>query len=139
MVQRFEYTYELCHKMLRRQLQEISATTSEVVALDYKSLIHEGAGKLIARPDAWFAYRRQRNLTSHTYDESVADCQKCDRILKRCSAVARTAKMSDSIELKTSELELVRKILGDTIPDFRYGPSVQASLATTKGVLTWIS
>ena len=29
--------------------------------------------KLIARPDAWFAYRRQRNLTSHTYDESVAE------------------------------------------------------------------
>ena len=67
-------TYELCHKMLRRQLQEMSASPTEVVALDYKSLIREGAKfKLIARPDAWFAYRRQRNLTSHTYDESVAE------------------------------------------------------------------
>ena len=47
---------------------------TEIVALDYKSLIREGAKfKLIARPDAWFAYRRQRNLTSHTYDESVAE------------------------------------------------------------------
>jgi len=73
-VQRFEYTYELCHKMLRRQLQEMSASPVEVVALDYKSLIREGAKfKLIARPDAWFVYRRQRNLTSHTYDESVAE------------------------------------------------------------------
>ena len=73
-VKRFEYTYELCHKMLRRQLQEMSAIPTEVVALDYKSLIREGAKfKLIARPDAWFAYRRQRNLTSHTYDESVAE------------------------------------------------------------------
>ena len=72
-VKRFEYTY-LCHKMLRRQLQEMSAIPTEVVALDYKSLIREGAKfKLIARPDAWFAYRRQRNLTSHTYDESVAE------------------------------------------------------------------
>ncbi len=65
-VHRFEYTYELCHRMLRRQLQEMSATPTEVFALDYKSLIREGAKfKLIARPDAWFAYRRQRNLTSH--------------------------------------------------------------------------
>ena len=42
-VQRFEYTYELCHKMLCRQLQEMSASSTEVVALDYKSLIREGA------------------------------------------------------------------------------------------------
>ena len=60
--------------MLRGQLQEMSASPTEVVALDYKSLIREGAKfKLIARPEAWFAYRRQRNLTSHTYDESVGE------------------------------------------------------------------
>ena len=60
--------------MLRRQLQEISASPTDIVALDYKSLIREGAKfKLIESPDAWFAYRRQRNLTSHSYDESVAE------------------------------------------------------------------
>ena len=74
MVQRFEYTYELCHETLRRQLQEMSASPVVVVAFDYKSLIREGAKfQLIERPDACFAYRRQRNLTSHTYDERVAE------------------------------------------------------------------
>ena len=76
--------------MLRRQLQEISASPTDIVALDYKSLIREGAKfKLIESPDAWFAYRRQRNLTSHSYDESVAGGgrQKCDPILRLCSAV----------------------------------------------------
>ena len=42
--------------------------------MDYKSLIREGAKfQLIERPDAWFVYRRQRNLTSDTYDERVAE------------------------------------------------------------------
>ena len=60
--------------MLRRQLQEISASPTDIVALDYMSLIREGAKfKLIESSDAWFAYRRQRNLTSHSYDESVAE------------------------------------------------------------------
>ena len=60
--------------MLRRQLQEMSASPAEVVAFDYKSLIREGAKfQLIERPDAWFAYRRQRNLTSHTHDERVVE------------------------------------------------------------------
>jgi nucleotidyltransferase substrate binding protein (TIGR01987 family) len=63
-VQRFEYTYELCHKMLRRQLQEISASPTEVVALVYKSLIRErDKFKLIESPDAWFAYRLQKQLS----------------------------------------------------------------------------
>ena len=52
----------------------MSASPTEVFALDYKSLIREGAKfKLIESPNAWFTYRRQRNLTSHTYDESVAE------------------------------------------------------------------
>ena len=37
-VQRFEYTYELCHKMLRRRLQEMSATSTEVVAFELSVL-----------------------------------------------------------------------------------------------------
>ena len=73
-VQRFEYTYELCHKMLRRQLQEVAANPSEMASLDYKALIREAAKfRLITHPENWFEYRRKRNLTSYTYNEDTAE------------------------------------------------------------------
>ena len=73
-VQRFEYTYELCHKMLRRQLQEAAANPSEMASLDYKALIREAAKfRLITNPEHWFEYRRKRNLNSHTYNEDTAE------------------------------------------------------------------
>ena len=73
-VQRFEYTYELCHEMLRRQLQEVAANPSEIASLDYKALIREAAKfRLITHPENWFEYRRKRNLTSHTHNEDTAE------------------------------------------------------------------
>ena len=73
-VQRFEYTYELCHKMLRRQLQEVAANPSEIASLDYKALIREAAKfRLITYPENWFEYRRKRNLTFTTYYEDTAE------------------------------------------------------------------
>ena len=73
-VQRFEYTYELCHKMLRRQLQEVAANPSEIASLDYKALIREAAKfRLITHSENWFEYRRKRNLPSHTHNEDTAE------------------------------------------------------------------
>ena len=73
-VQRFESTYELCHKMLRRQLQEVAANPSEMASLDYKALIREAAKfRLITNPENWFEYLRKRNFTSHTYNEDTAE------------------------------------------------------------------
>ena len=73
-VQRFEYTHELCHKMLLRQLQEVTANPSEIASLDYKALISEATKfRLIKHPENWFEYRRKRNLTSHTYNEDTAE------------------------------------------------------------------
>ena len=104
------------------------AIPTEVVALDYKSLIREGAKfKLIARPDAWFAYRRQRNLTSHTYDESVAEevAKNAVEFLEDArQLLLALQKMSDSIELKTSELDLVRRSLRTQSRIWKYGPLV---------------
>ncbi|MDA8104131.1 MAG: nucleotidyltransferase substrate binding protein [Nitrospiraceae bacterium] len=72
-IQRFEYTYELSWKMLKRQL-EIDAPTPEMIdALGFRDLIREGAERgLIRDPAAWFKYREQRNITAHTYDEKKA-------------------------------------------------------------------
>lgn len=72
-IQRFEYTYELSWKMLKRQLESTSPTPVEIDALEFKDLIREGATQgFIANPEAWFEYRRQRNATSHAYDEKKA-------------------------------------------------------------------
>lgn len=72
-IQRFEYTYELSWKMLKRQLEAEVATPVEIDAMGFKDLFREGAVRgLIANPEAWFAYREQRNITSHTYDEEKA-------------------------------------------------------------------
>ncbi|MBA2591067.1 MAG: nucleotidyltransferase substrate binding protein [Pseudomonadota bacterium] len=72
-IQRFEYTYELSWKMLKRRLELDAPTPAEIDALGFKDLIRQGAERgLIAQPQAWFEYRRQRNITSHTYDEDKA-------------------------------------------------------------------
>lgn len=72
-IQRFEYTYELCWKMLRRHLAEdLGAET--IAPLSRKDLYRLAADKqLISDPIPWFGYHLARNTTSHTYDESVAE------------------------------------------------------------------
>jgi len=72
-IQRFEYTYELCWRMLKRRLEIDAPTPADIDQLAFKDLIRAGAIQgLIASPEAWFAYRQQRNATSHTYNEAKA-------------------------------------------------------------------
>ncbi|QOX80550.1 nucleotidyltransferase substrate binding protein [Trichlorobacter lovleyi] len=72
-IQRFEYTYELAYKMLKRQLEQELPSSEELDHLPFKELIRVGAERgLIADPQRWFDYRDKRNLTSHTYDEAKA-------------------------------------------------------------------
>ncbi len=72
-IQRFEYSYELSWKMLKRQLEIDSQTPASVDAMSFKEMIREGAERgLVNNPEAWFEYRRQRNITSHVYNETKA-------------------------------------------------------------------
>jgi nucleotidyltransferase substrate binding protein (TIGR01987 family) len=72
-IQRFEYSYELCWKMMKRQLEIDSPTPVSVDAMGFKDMIREAAERgLVNHPQAWFEYRRQRNITSHTYNETKA-------------------------------------------------------------------
>ncbi|EKD27867.1 MAG: nucleotidyltransferase substrate binding protein, HI0074 family [uncultured bacterium] len=72
-IQRFEYTYELCWKMLKRQIEMDSPTPALVDTLSFKELIREGAEKgFIDDVAAWIMYREQRNITSHVYNENKA-------------------------------------------------------------------
>ncbi len=72
-IQRFEYTYELAWKMLKRQIEKDAPSKEAIDQLSYKELIREGFERgLIAKVEPWFAYREARNTTSHTYNEKSA-------------------------------------------------------------------
>lgn len=72
-IQRFEYTYELSWKLLKRYLEE-SLGSATVDAFSRKDLFRVGGEQgLIDDVEAWFAYHRARNETSHTYDEKMAE------------------------------------------------------------------
>ena len=73
-IQRFEYSYELCWKMLKRQLEQDVATPASLDAMSFKELIREGAERsYIQNPEHWFVYRSQRNITSYTYNAEKAE------------------------------------------------------------------
>ena len=71
-IQNFEFTYELCWKFMKRWLQE-NAAGEFVDGLTTKELFRMAAEhRLIKNVEAWFAYPKARNKTSHIYDEVVA-------------------------------------------------------------------
>jgi len=74
-IQRFEYTFELSHKILRRFLSETEASRAEISEMLFNELIRLGCkrGLLLNDLETWDKYRKLRNLTSHNYDEFNAD------------------------------------------------------------------
>ena len=72
-IQRFEYTYELAWKMLKRHLDESEGAAS-VDPLSRKDLFRLGGERgIVENVEAWLTYHRARNETSHTYDENKAE------------------------------------------------------------------
>jgi nucleotidyltransferase substrate binding protein (TIGR01987 family) len=72
-IQRFEYTYELCWKFLARQL-EIDVGSEAVDRLSRRDLYRLGVEKGFLRDaSVWFEYHTARNITSHTYNIEVAE------------------------------------------------------------------
>jgi nucleotidyltransferase substrate binding protein (TIGR01987 family) len=74
LIQRFEFTYEISHKLLKRYLEAISATPEQFDAMAFADLIRSGneQGLLLGDWTQWRAYREMRSKTSHTYDEETA-------------------------------------------------------------------
>ncbi|MBI2602774.1 MAG: nucleotidyltransferase substrate binding protein [Deltaproteobacteria bacterium] len=69
-IQRFEYSFELSWKTLKRYFSLNQGLDESNV----KNLFREaGKQKLIDSIDSWFEYLRARNLTSHTYNENTAE------------------------------------------------------------------
>lgn len=73
-IQRFEYTYELSHKMLKRYLDMTLPNPEEADELSFPDLIRTGNEKNLLLSDwsIWREYRKARGTTSHTYDEDKA-------------------------------------------------------------------
>jgi nucleotidyltransferase substrate binding protein (TIGR01987 family) len=72
-IQRFEYTYELSVKYMRRQLEALADSPSSIDELGFKDMVRAAAERgLIEDPTAWFGYRELRNATARTYDPDKA-------------------------------------------------------------------
>jgi nucleotidyltransferase substrate binding protein (TIGR01987 family) len=74
LIQRFEFTYELSHKMLRRYLEEILPSGGDVAQMTFGELVRTGneRGLLRAEWPAWRHFRDIRTRTVHTYDADTA-------------------------------------------------------------------
>lgn len=74
LIQRFEFSYELSHKMLKRHIEAVSANPAEVDTMTFQDLIRTGSeqGLLLSGWDKWREFRQARTDTSHTYDEDKA-------------------------------------------------------------------
>lgn len=73
-IQCFEFTYELTHKMLKRYLEETAANPEEIDLSTFQNLIRTGNEKGLLRSDwlRWKEFRQARTNSSHTYDEDKA-------------------------------------------------------------------
>lgn len=74
LIQRFEFTYEISHKTLKRFLEENAASPEEYDRMGFPDLIRSAneAGLLKSSWAEWSVFRKMRNLTSHTYNEASA-------------------------------------------------------------------
>ncbi len=72
-IQRFEYTYSLSIKMLTRFLQQQAPELPDT--LTFNEIIRKSnqMGLLLSDLEKWTEYRQKRNLTSHTYEETIAN------------------------------------------------------------------
>ncbi len=74
MIQRFEYTYSLALKMIKRYFANGAFVFDNLDGMTFNEMIRQANKMGLLRSDLekWDNYRQKRNLTSHTYDEKIA-------------------------------------------------------------------
>src|SRR6185437_1577877 len=74
LIQRFEFTYELSHRTLRRYLQEILSSADDAARLTFAELVRAGNERGLLRNEwpTWRRFRDIRTRTTHTYDADTA-------------------------------------------------------------------
>jgi nucleotidyltransferase substrate binding protein (TIGR01987 family) len=74
LIQRFEFTYELGQRLLRRYIRDSAAAPDEVDRMAFADLIRTGQAQGLLRggwPE-WRRFREMRARTSHTYSAESA-------------------------------------------------------------------
>ncbi|TAD91008.1 MAG: nucleotidyltransferase [Alphaproteobacteria bacterium] len=74
LIQRFELTYELSHKLIRRVLADRAANRDDVMGLSFQGLIRLASDQGLISGDwpQWKQYRELKRKSSHLYEESAA-------------------------------------------------------------------
>ena len=74
LIQRYEFTYEISHKMLKRYLEMATPAPAQFDGMPFQDLIRSGneRGLLLSDWPRWRVFRDMRSKTSHTYDEAKA-------------------------------------------------------------------
>ena len=72
-IQRFEYTYSLAIKIMMRYLQQQITDFPDTPTFNEIIRKANQVGLLLNNLEKWKDYRHKRNLTSHTYEESIAN------------------------------------------------------------------
>lgn len=74
LIQRYEFTYEISHKMLKRHLEMISANPEAFDALPFADLIRTGNEQSLLKSDwtAWKVFREMRALANNALEDQAA-------------------------------------------------------------------
>ncbi|MBQ8476114.1 nucleotidyltransferase substrate binding protein [bacterium] len=72
-IQRFEYTYSISLKVLTRYINAHSNEISPVMTFNELIRTANQFDLLKSNLEKWDEFRQKRNMTSHTYDEEIAD------------------------------------------------------------------
>lgn len=73
-IQRFEFTYSIVLKILRKYFIERAFIVDDVEHMSFNDMIRtaNNLDLLKSNLEIWTNYRNMRNLTSHTYNEEIA-------------------------------------------------------------------
>ena len=73
-IQRFEFTYSMALKTLRKYFIERAFILEEVNQMSFNEMIRAASQLNLIKSnlEKWTIYREMRNMTSHTYDEEIA-------------------------------------------------------------------
>ena len=74
LIQRFEFTYELSHKTLKRYLEYTSVNPKQFDEMTFQDLIRTANEHrlLLGNWPNWRTFRSMRSISSHTYNEDLA-------------------------------------------------------------------
>jgi nucleotidyltransferase substrate binding protein (TIGR01987 family) len=74
LIQRYEFTYEISHKMLKRHLEMTSANPEAFDALPFADMVCTGNEQSLLKSDwtTWKVFREMRALANNTPEDQAA-------------------------------------------------------------------